>query len=168
MTGMTRAARAIGLFLLNVVIASIATNVLVAPFARIDVNAIASSILKRDFLNAVAAIALGYFVYHRWQPVSSRWVWLAGIFWFGRRAFAFWLEQRAVSVMYQGHTIYWEMSGAGCNFDMQSCHDWIVYTLPLIRTTFYSAGAFYCSYVRKHGLPRIFSGLPGIGRKNVQ
>ncbi len=92
----------------------------------------------------------------------SKWVWVAGLCWFAQRAARFWLEQRAFSVMMSGHTVYWEMSGFGCGVDIESCRDWALYTLQLLRTGFYSVGALCCSYMGGRELVLIKSALLGM------
>jgi len=139
--------RAAGAFLLNVLVACVATNIITSPFSHASGAAHISQILwKQDRLNALASFVLGYSIYRWRQPASSKWVWVAGFCWFVQRALRFWLEQRSFSVLGGGQTVYWEMSGFGCAFDRQSCLDWSRYTLQFLRTAFYSAGALCCSY----------------------
>jgi hypothetical protein len=149
--------RVSGVFLLNVLSASIVSGMLASPFEHFDRNSIHATILRIDLINAIAAFGLGYFVYRRWRSAASKWVWIAGLCWFAQRAVRFWYEQRTFSVIhvYQGTSIFWEMSGNGCEFNFQSCSDFIGYTIPLLRTTFYSLGAFCCWAIGKFGVPGI-------------
>ena len=64
--------RAIGMFFLNLLLALVLTEVLVAPFLRFDLHSIQTSIMIKDCLDAVAAFGMGYYVYRRWTPVSAQ------------------------------------------------------------------------------------------------
>jgi len=144
-------------FLLNVLNASIVSGILSSPFTHFGRDSIHAAILRDQLSNALAAFGLGYFVYRTWRPTASKWVWIAGLCWLGQRAVRFWYEQRTFSVIhvYQGPSIFWEMSGNGCEFNYQSCHDFMVYTIPFLRTIFYSIGAFCCWGIGKFGVPVI-------------
>jgi K+-transporting ATPase A subunit len=139
--------RAGGALLLSLLVAVLGTAALVSPFERVnELPSLSQMILREEILNAVASFGLGYFVNRKWHQDSSKWTWSLGLIWFTQRAVRFWLAQRtSASVMYQGQTIYSEMSGSGCRFDAESCRDWALYTLQFLRTAFFSAGAFCCS-----------------------
>jgi hypothetical protein len=149
----TKFGRLTGVFLLNVLNASVVSGIVASPFAQFHRDSIRAAVLSDDFINGLAAFGLGYFVYRTWQSTASKWVWIGGLCWFGQRAARFWVEQRTFSVIhvYQTPSIYWEMSGKGCEFDYQSCKDFMVYTTPFLRTIFYSLGAFCCWTNEKFG-----------------
>jgi hypothetical protein len=146
MATLVRYARVAAWFLLNSVLAILGTVVLASPFEHaMTLIPQPQLIMREEILNGVTSFGLGYFAYRTWKSASSKWIWVAGLCWFAQRAFRFWLEQRSsASVLYQGHTVYWQMSGAGCGFDATSCRDWADYTLQFLRTAFYSAGALCC------------------------
>jgi hypothetical protein len=149
--------RVTGVFLVNLVNASIISGILASPLMHFGRDSIHTAILRDELINALAAFGLGYFVYRTWRSAESKWVWIAGLCWFGQRAIRFWYEQRTFSVIhvYQGPSIYWEMSGSGCEFNYQSCSDFMVYTIPFLRTIFYSLGAFCCWSIGRFGVPTI-------------
>jgi len=149
-TALSQWTRTAGLFVLNFFVAAVFTYALSRPFIRFSSAAIVQSIWRNNIFDAIAAFGLGYFVYRRWGSSTSKWVWVPALLWFTQRAITFWFENRTFRVLHGDHTIYWEMSGAGCVFDRQACSDWIVYTIPLIRTAFYSAGALFCAEYRRH------------------
>jgi hypothetical protein len=152
--------RAIGAFFLNLLLALVLIDVLVSPFVHFDLQSIQSSIVKQDSLNAVAACGLGYYVYRRWRRVSTQWVWAAGFCWFTHGALLLWFEQRSMGVLYRSNTVYWQHFGTGCSSGLfESCRDWIDYTLPLLRTVFYSVGAWCCWLIEKP----VSSMIPGAG-----
>jgi hypothetical protein len=148
--------RTTGLYLLNLVVAAVVTDMLASPFLHTASDGTMATMLKRDVVNGLAAFGLGYFVYRRWRQGSSKWVWVAGFCWFGQRAVRLWFAPSPFGILYPDHTVFRQLSGSGCNSEMiQSCSDWIVYTLPLLRTTFYSFGAFCCSIVGKQSFSEL-------------
>jgi hypothetical protein len=148
-------------FFLNVILACVATNILTSPFDHGQVLNISQMIWKTTWLDALAAFGLGYSVYRWWKTPSAKWVWVAGLCWFAQRAIRFWWRQRTFSVLGGGHSIYWEMSGFGCDFERESCRDWALYTLQLLRTVFYSVGALSCSYAGGRELGLLKSAMRG-------
>jgi hypothetical protein len=74
MPKIVKAVRPLGIFLLNLLLASIFTDALLSPFAHFNLCSIQSYIVKADFLNAGVAFGLGYYVFRRWRPVSAQWV----------------------------------------------------------------------------------------------
>jgi hypothetical protein len=134
--------RAAGLFLLNAVVAVLGTAIIESPFEHYaHVSSLRASLLIMDLLSAAFAFGVGYSVYWRWRPAASKWVWIAGVCWFG---------QRAVLPLDGHHVLIWEIYATNSVFpDFERLGKWSLYTLPLLRTIFYSAGAYCCS--RLHG-----------------
>lgn len=101
--------------------------------------------MTEDLLSAAAAFGLGYFVYRRWKSASSKWVWLAGLCWFAWGAL--------LTLDRNDGTILLEASSNVSVYDFNindlysrsSLENWTGYMLPLLRTIFYSTGAFCCS-----------------------
>jgi hypothetical protein len=151
--------RAIGVFVLNLLLAAVFTDQLASPLLRFDPHSIQTSIVKLEFLNAAVACGLGYFVYWRWRPVSAKWVWVAGLCWFAQRALLLWFEQRSMGVLYRDTAVYWRHFGIDCGIDFEACRDWLGYTIPSLRTVFYSGGAFLAArvvaYTEKGAAPPI-------------
>jgi hypothetical protein len=147
MTTVYKFMRAAGMFLGNLGAAVIGTTVLEAELYRIFPTQTPWGALRKEtILSALVAFGLGYFVYYKWRLPSSKWVFVAGLTWFGWGALSFWLGQRNLRVVSADHSIYWQLSGIGCkDFDPQSCLDYMRYTVLLLRTFFYSAGALVCS-----------------------
>ena len=59
--------RAVGMFVGNLVTAIIGTAVVV------------SELYHETILGALVTFALGYLVYYKWRPTSSKWVFVAGL-----------------------------------------------------------------------------------------
>jgi hypothetical protein len=134
-----------GAFLLNFAVATVGVGILESPFIRyvhfFPVSK--ASILRGDLLTSAVAYGVGYSVYARWESRSAKWVWLAGLGWLGT----------LVLLMLNGrHGTIWEISGTGTSLDFQNFSNWTEYTLPGLRTMFYSAGAFCSSRRTKHKL----------------
>ncbi len=103
-----------------------------------------------DAISAFIAFGLGYFVYGKWKARSAKWVWLAGVCWFGWRALHVWYGQGAVNRLYgRSPVLLWEISGDGYRPDPKSAETWLVYTLVMVRTAFYSVGAYCCASYRE-------------------
>lgn len=138
-----------GAFLLNLAAATVGVGILESPFIRyvhfFPVSK--ASILRGDLLTSAVAYGAGYSVYARWEPRSAKWVWLAGLGLLGT----------LVLLMLNGrHGTIWEISGTATSLDFhnyfQNFSNWTEYTLPGLRTMFYSAGAFCSSRITKHKL----------------
>jgi len=132
--------RIVGVYFLNLLLSTIGPAVVESPFVRFlhFSDRTGAPFLKADLLTAVAAFGLGYFVYHRWQPRLSKWVWLAGLCWFC---------QGALLPLDGGGRIFWEMSWNRFVYDPTSFYSWTGYTIPFLRTIFYSVGALCCSRI---------------------
>ena len=106
--------------------------------------------MAQNVAESVVAFLLGYIVTRKWRRAESRYVWIPVVVWFAQRSVAFWFENRDLGVLHGYHSIFWEMSGVGCSSDRGACIDWIVYTLPLLRGVFYSAGAYGFRYLAEY------------------
>ena len=130
--------RSIGMFFFNLAVATIGTKVAEDPFDHFIhfSDRSKAAFLKADFLTFSIAFVLGCFVYYKRHLTSAKWVWVAGVSWFGLRAFG----------VLDGppSTLLWEMSKSRAVFGTDVFNDWGQYTLPLLRTIAYSAGAFCC------------------------
>jgi hypothetical protein len=133
-------------YLLNLLVAVIGTKIFEAPFDHFVhfSDRTSAAVLKADLLTSTVAFGLGYLVYRRWQPASARWAWVAGACWFGLGALHILGERPG--------TMLWEISGSRFPLDIDNFVNWSKFTLPLLRTTFYSAGAFCCLHIEGHRL----------------
>lgn len=128
--------RLAGLFLANLFAAVVGTSVLTA---LTPVRSTFSVLLASEF---VAAFAVGYLGYLILKSDTAKWVWIAGLLWFGQRAVALWMNQSTVRAITGSHGTFPLLHPGP---DAQSVSDWITYTLIFLRTIFYSVGAFLCS-----------------------
>ena len=141
---MVRRFRAAGIFLLNFVLASVTTAVLISPLDVFHSSSANEGIFKEFTLSAVGAFVLGYLVRDQWPRIASKWVWVAGLLLFGQQAVRVWFEQRNFTVYFTN------MIGIDCY--PEGCREGFLCTLIFLRTIFYSAGNVCCSFMVRHGL----------------
>jgi hypothetical protein len=132
--------RAVGVFLGNLVNAIVGIAMVNSVIYNIFPWVISwgRRLLLDDFLSAFFSFVLGYIVYYKWKPASAKYVWLVG-------ACAFGLRLTHLLVGAHG-TLFAEMYGNV--HDLPNFKDWYGFTVPLVRTGFYSAGAFCCSRIQ--------------------
>jgi hypothetical protein len=143
--------RAAGIFFLNLLIAVVGTAVVAAPFehfvhyserARV-------TLLKADVLNVTLAFVLGYLAYAQRQQALAKWVWTAGVFWFGLRALH-------ILGGVDGR-VFWELNPKISAIDWDSFVSWSGFTLPLLRAISYSGGAFCRSVMVRRNPPNLLN-----------
>jgi hypothetical protein len=145
MDAIIKSARGVGVFILHVLQAVVGTAIIESPLHAIYHPHVRSGIIiKEDLLSATVAFASGCLVYNKWRQAAPKWVWLAGVCWFGIHLFL--VSDGEAAVVEQ-------LAGTGClsNVGSVACNDWSTATLPLLRTLFYSAGAFLCAHVIERG-----------------
>jgi hypothetical protein len=122
------------MFLANVGMASIGPALLEPPYGiyRLMSSSPRTIAISADFTNACLALTLGYWIYRSKPMESSKWVWAAGLCWFASRMIALCAGN--------GGRIL-ELSAPTSGWDIESAITWSTYTLPCLRTVFYSAGA---------------------------
>jgi hypothetical protein len=139
----TKSIRFAVFFVLNLAIAIVGPKILETPYSFLIYTSgslTRTHFLEEDLLTSLTAFGLGCFVYWKWQPAASRWVWIAGACWFGW-GLATTLDGR------HGIALY-EVFGSWTRFyfrDYQSFAIWGTYTLAFLRSSAYSAGAVCAS-----------------------
>jgi hypothetical protein len=115
---------------------------------------------RMEFLNELLVLTvplsllLGYVAYTLWPHESAKWTWVAGVIWAGARAFSFWHSSHLLRAMGASHSVFWEMSGKGCESSpySESCQSFLTYTFPSIDVTCYALGAICAWRLRKYRL----------------
>jgi len=150
--------RVVVAFLSNVLIAAIGPAVIESPFVRLvglsDGAGVARRIgsLKADLLTITVALGLGYSVYRWWRPEAAKWIWLVGFLWFVYGAFLRMDGNHGAILWEASSTEFLDMLSAYRDFyNLNSFINWSEFTLPLLRTIFYSLGAFCCSRIGRYG-----------------
>ncbi len=105
--------------------------------------------LHREYvISALVALALGYFAFYKWRSAPAKWVWIAGVLVFAWEAISLWPVQ------------HYSVLAAQPSFmaDVQAAFDAVnddphrfMYIFILLRTIFYSAGAWICWSESKYG-----------------
>jgi len=95
-------------------------------------------IIAEDATSVTIAFLTGCVTYLRWRPVAAKWIWVAGLCWFSARAALVVISERSFRS---------EFSGIGClnGLTTSECVSWFEFTLPFLRTLFYSIGSICCS-----------------------
>src|SRR5215472_1706066 len=95
-----------------------------------------------DCVRALVSFGLGYFVYHKWKSGAAKWIWVVGVAWFVQGALHIWLKHSLLGPLGRRDVILWEFRSRTSSIDVEVMKFWSFYTLSLVCTTFYSAGAF--------------------------
>jgi hypothetical protein len=147
--------RTMALALLNLVVATVGTGLAEGAFWRqLHVWSLRMTpMLMENLVSSATAFGLGYSIYAQWQPAVSKWLWIAGLCWFIPHA-----------LLMLGGSDGSVLEPAGTNFpaDSQDITNWVAFTIPCLRTIFYSLGAF-CS--ARTGGPALLQGLKDKVRK---
>lgn len=131
--------------LLNLAQAVFGTALIEALLPHVHAETLVAILTKEYIMSATIAFGAGYFIYRRWRTAPAQWVWLAGACWIGYRVVSIWLDERTIRFVSggTGH-IYDDVSGLSC-IDPGACATWILYSIPFVRTLFYSGGALCAS-----------------------
>ncbi len=149
-----RGIRGFGFLLLNLIVAVFGTAIIETLLGLIyHPRTINSLLTKGDLLSALCALALGFVISRRWNLHAARWTGLFGAVWFALGA----------CVDINHGTVWSRMSGVACSEGLQAAHcmKWFVFTLPAVRTVFYSTGAWLCWSLSAHGTSSIEDALVG-------
>ena len=139
--------RAIGAFIMNLVLADPVCAAIAYPFTVGDARTPMSKYVATVYLlNTATALGLGVFVYWKFRSASAKWVWIFGLCLLSIRVIHLWNGQHLVRTPgVSSHSLFWQLSGTGCNFDTNSCGEWMYVTIPTGQTMSYSIGAWTCS-----------------------
>jgi hypothetical protein len=141
MSDRLKATRAVLLFVGNCLTASIGPAALERPIILlIRPRPTMAAYVREDVATSALALGLGAFVWWKWRYGAAKWTWIVGLCWFLQRALRWRFGEGAQSP----HSLAWEMSGGG-GADVNAAFDWLDYTIPLLRMSFYSLGAALCS-----------------------
>lgn len=91
----------------------------------------------------VTAALLGFIVARRFKTQTAKWIWIIAGLWFFTRALL--LLSSSVS--------FWsQFSGTACSQGMRAmgCMNWFFFTIPFVRTIFYSVGTWLAFRFSSH------------------
>jgi hypothetical protein len=136
----------IAVFVGHVLTAVITTAIFEEGFSVFRASTIRGLLHKEYTLSVTIAFVLGYFVYYKWHSAPGKWIWIAGVLCFAEGALAAWHVPHSVLT---GRPSL----GAVCSemfFPVYGGRP-PLYALMLVRTMFYSIGAWVCWYGEEYG-----------------
>ncbi len=134
------------LFAVNFCAAALVTNYISSDLSHVFRPRTPAGLLHREYMiSALIALALGYFVFYKWRSAPAKWVWIAGVLWFAREAVPLWPDYSVLaahpSFKFRVQAMFNPVNNPGL----------FVYVFVLVRTIFYSAGAWICWSESQYG-----------------
>jgi hypothetical protein len=119
-----------------------------------------ASILNAQIGGAVVAFLLGSTAYFLKRRESAKWIWIAGVSLAGYGIASFWFGSELLRAVGAGRSVFWEISGRGCEANESNCEWWMIYSLLPSRIISYAGGAFVMSFCLRYlpGWVRNFRG----------
>ena len=150
MEAISRTARIAGLSILDLLGAVLVPAIIEGSVWRlVPVHSVGAVVLKEWCLSVPIAAFMGFMMYRSWHSRSSKWVWIPVGFWFGLRALPFIFRPHVHGVLAENSGFWFHFSGAACSIDISNCHDFLVFSVPLIRALSYSIAALLASKILK-------------------
>ena len=131
-----------GLLLVNIIVAVIGTAILTTAIGKAFHAHSLGAILWREWsLSIGCAAAMGFGMWHTWRSDVAFWTWVLPAVWFGAK---FMLAIGQGSLLFQ-------FSGEACANGVRpiGCINFFAFTIPFIRSVFYSIGAYASSVVHE-------------------
>ncbi len=153
---MPRALRFVGLLLINVAAAVIGTAILDTTIgSAFHPHSIGGILWKEWVLSIGCATAIGFGMWRTWQSNVALWTWVLPAVWFAMKLL---LALGKDSLLFQ-------FSGEACVNGVRpiGCINWFVFTLPFVRSVFYSLGAYASSAFHNAQRPQDAAAPPSIG-----
>jgi hypothetical protein len=135
---MLRSLKFCGFLLIDLAVAVIATAILDSAVQRmIPSHSVATIVTKEIILSVVCAALIGFGMWRTWRNSAAKWTWIPAAVWF---AFGY-------------LTIAWSTDvwgrlsgfGSGSVLGAPDVRSFFLFTVPLIRASFYSLGAYVSS-----------------------
>ncbi len=146
--------KTLGMFSLDVLVVTIGTAVVESPITRlIKTHSIAQVLCKESILSVLIATLLGFGMYRTWRSRTAKYVWVVTTAWFLLGTALYFGSLHGQVRVFAQPTFWLQFSGAACDTDSFSCVSFFVFTIPLIRSIGYSAGAVLSS--RLYGNPPV-------------
>ncbi len=140
---MFRALRFAAFLIVHILIALFATAIAVhALWKLIPAHSIIGVLWKETILDALCATSIGVGVWRAWRTSAAKWTWVLAAPWF---VFGFLISHGSVlGVLFPVHS--------GGVLDAPDTRHFFAFTLPLIRASFYSLGAYISSVLFSEGI----------------
>jgi hypothetical protein len=143
---MFRALKFFGLLLVNIAVAFIGTAILTTAIGKVfHGHSLATILWKEWSLSIGCAAVIGFGMWRTWRSHVAQWTWVLPAMWFG---------VKFILAIGKGPLLF-QFSGEACVEGVRSwgCLNWFVFTIPFIRSVFYSLGAYVSSLVFKADSP---------------
>ncbi len=143
---MLRALKFFGLLLVNIVVAVIGTAILTTAIGKaFHGHSLAAILWKEWSLSIGCAAVIGFGMWRTWRSHVAQWTWALPAVWFG---------VKFILAVGKGPLLF-QFSGEACVEGVRpiGCINWFVFTIPFIRSVFYSLGAYVSSLVLKADSP---------------
>jgi hypothetical protein len=139
--------RVVGVFAGHALAAVIGTAIFQEELSNIFHAKTITEMLHQEYaLSAIVAFALGYFVYFKWHSAPGKWICIAGVLWFTHGALSVWHARYSFATGEPSFgTVCYQMFGPAYGIDS------LVYVPTLVRTAFYSIGAWGCWAAQAYG-----------------
>src|SRR5579864_173022 len=142
---MLRTLRFIGLLIVHTTVAITATAIAEHAIWRVvPAHSISAVLWKECILSAVCATSIGLGVWRIWQTSAEKWTWIPAAVWF---ALGFLIRHGDV----RGSLL---PVRSGSVLDATDARSFFAFTVPMIRATFYSVGAYTSSMIFSGSVPR--------------
>jgi hypothetical protein len=142
--------RDLGLYLGHFLTAVIGTAIVTTAFGMLyRPRSIGESVTRVWILDIVSAGLLGFFAYSISRSKVGAWVWVPTVIWFAFGTVSLIPIIRGQSALTPNRGFMHQISGSACAEGLRAagCRDFIVFTLPLIRSIGYSLGMFVAMMV---------------------
>lgn len=135
---MLRALRFIGLMVVHTTVAIMGTAIAVhAVWKVVPAHSISAVLWKECISSAVCATSIGFGVWRIWQTSAEKWTWAPAAVWF------------ALGFLIRHGDVWGSLLPvrSGSVLDAPDARSFVAFTVPLIRATFYSIGAYTSSMI---------------------
>jgi hypothetical protein len=144
--------RVVGLFLANLLAACVGTAIMDNGLTNqvFHPRTYGGRLIAEDFVSACVAFCLGCLAFYIQKSDTAKWIWLPTIAWFTYGVVRLWLDHRAVRLLTGDHRLV--LAGLPWSDTEATKSDfefWVQFTLPFVRTIFYSLGAFFCARLKR-------------------
>jgi hypothetical protein len=127
-----------GLLVVNIVVAVVGTAILTTAIGQaFHAHSLGAILWKEWSLSIGCAAVIGFGMWRTWQSRVAHWTWVVPALWFGARF-----------IVAIGHgPLLFQFSGEACVDGVRpiGCINWFVFSMPFVRSVFYSLGAFAAS-----------------------
>jgi len=131
---MLSALKFLGLLLANIVVAVIGTAILTTEIGKaFHAHSLGAVLWKEWSLSIGCAAVIGFGMWRTWRNRVAHWTWVLPTLWFGVKF-----------ILAIGKGSLFQFSGEACVDGVRpiGCINWYAFTMPFIRSVFYSLGAY--------------------------